>query len=194
MSDLAQLFASSLPIEVKPSKPKYAFLLLVCVAVTAFLVWTLVHRQAQSVWIVTLCAVGSSLGVALCVYALCEKRPLVLLDQHGVTVRGWKGCPVAWGDIERVWKHEQQASAIFSRVEIDWVCMAIRHSKQWHGNQGRLKRTFHSYYSAQGYGDMYFTTKGMNFEADELVAAIQSHIGGLHLAEPPSLVAGAVGS
>lgn len=192
MSDLAQLFASSLPIEVKAPKQKSAFLLIVFVAITVFLVWTLVHGQAQSVWIVRLCAVGSSLGIVVFVYALCEKRPLVLLDQSGVTVRGWRGCPVAWIEIDRVWKHVQVirlwygAATVEKRV--DYVCLALKHSEQWRDSQGRIKRKFASYYHTRGWGDLYFLAQGMNFEADELVVAIQSHIGGVRLSVPRSLV------
>ena len=188
MSDLSQTFASALPIEVKPSKPKYAFMLVASLGVTALLVWSLTHGQLRSSWPLILFATVTGLSAASCIYALCQKRPLVLLDQRGVTVRGWNGCPVAWSEIERVWKFEQHVSAIYSSIEVDYVCVAFKHSKQWRNKQGRIKRKFASYYHARGWGDIYFTTKGMNFEADELVAAIQSHIGGVRLSTPPSLV------
>lgn len=192
MSDLSQLFASSLPIEVKPSKPKYALLLVVCIALTVFLLWTLIHGQERSAWRLALFASVTSLGAMACIFALVDKRPLVLLDQHGVTVRGWKGCPVAWTDIEGVWKHEQRVQALWAgQVQIDYVCMAFHHSKQWRNKQGAIKRKVASYYHAGGWGDMYFPTKGMNYEADELVAAIQSHIGGERLSAPASLLPGA---
>jgi hypothetical protein len=191
MSDLSQIFSSSLPIEVKPSKPKYALLLLVCVAATAFLLWMLTHGQAPT-WIVSLCIVGTSLGVALCIYALCDKRPLVVLDKRGVTARGWKGCPVAWSDIERVWKHEQHVSTMYSSVEVDYVCIAFKHSERWRHSQGPIRKRFAAYCHSMGYGDLYFSTKGMNFEANELVAAIQSHIGGVRLSAPASLLSDAV--
>ena len=194
VSDLSQMFASALPIEVKLSKPKYVLLLFACLGVTAFVVWALTHGQMRSLWPLIIFAVVSSLSAASCVYALCQTRPIVLLDQRGVTVRGWKGCPVAWSEIERAWKFEQHVSAIYSTIAVDYVCMAFKHSKKWRNKQGRIKRKFASYYHARGWGDIYFTTKGMNFEADELVAAIQSHIGGVRLSAPASLVSGAATS
>lgn len=192
MSDLSQLFASSLPIEVKLSKSKYALLLIVCIGLTIFLVLMLVHEPAGNTWPLVLCTAASILGAVVSIFALCQKCPLVLLDERGVTVRGWKGCPVVWNEIERVWKHVQVIrfwyGAAVVEKKVDYVCLAFKHSKQWRNSQGHIKRKFISYFHAVGWGDMYFTTQGMNFEADELVAAIQSHIGGVRLSAPPSLV------
>jgi hypothetical protein len=146
------------------------------------------HRQASNNWIPSLCAIASTLGAALCIFVLCDTRPLVRLDTQGVTARGWKGCPIAWSDIERVWKHEQHVSTMYSSVEVDYVCMAIKHAERWRRDWGPVKRKLAAYSHSMGYGDLYFATKNMNFEADELVAAIQSHIGGEHLSPPPSLI------
>ena len=128
VSDLSQQFANSLPIEVRPSKPKYTFLMLAWIVATAFSLWLLTHGPGPVAWAIILCAIGSIFGVVVSVYGLFAKRPLVLLDVRGVTARGWKGCPVAWSDIERVWKHVQHVSTMYSTAKADYVCMAFKHS------------------------------------------------------------------
>jgi hypothetical protein len=173
---------------VKPSKPKYALLVLVFTAVTLYLVWVLVHGQTSHPWVISLCAVASSLAVVLGVFALCDKRPIVLLDDQGVTVRGWKNCPVPWSDIERAWTHQQRIQTGADPVKVEYVCMAIKSGSHFGDGQGKLKGWAANHFKASGYGDLYFPAKGMDFSADELVAAIQSHIGGTHLSAPASLV------
>lgn len=191
MSDLSQIFASALPIEVRSSIPKYVLTLLGCAGFVVSSLWAFPYHNMQDTIIAALCITFFGFGAIACVWAILDRTPRVLIDHRGVTIRGWKGCPVAWVDIERVWKFEQRIATFFSYVEVSYVCMAIKHPEQWRKNQGRIRQRFLSYYHARGWGDIYFTTEGTNFGADELVAAIQSHIGGIRLSAPISLLASA---
>jgi hypothetical protein len=137
-----------------------------------------------------LCVGFFGFGALASVWAIFDRTPRVLIDHQGVTIRGWKGCPVVWTDIERAWKFEQQVATLYTQVEVSYVCMAIKHPEQWREKQGRIRQMLASYYHARGWGDIYFTTKGTDFGAEELVAAIQSHIGGLRLSAPASLLSG----
>ena len=191
MSDLSLIFASALPIEVKSSISKYILTLFGCAGFIALSIWGVPRNQTRDIVISVLGIGFFGLGALLSVWAIFDRTPRVLLDHQGVTIRGWKGCPVVWAEIERAWKFEQRVATLYSQVEVPYVCMAIKDSERWRESQGRLRRRLASYYQARGWGDVYFTTKGTDFGADELVAAIQSHIGGVRLSEPASLLSSA---
>lgn len=183
MSSLAQVLASSLPIEVKRSVPKTLFAFLGCALFTALGGRGLAahHGTAEEVWIGALCIGFFGLGGLAILYSLFDRHPRILLDQAGVWVRGWKGCPIEWNEIECVWKYEQSVATGYSRVEVDYVCLSIKHPDDLKSKQGPIARYIASYARSQGMGDIYFSTKGMDADADGLVAAIQSHVGGAHL-------------
>jgi hypothetical protein len=191
---LSQLFASSLPIEVKRSVPRTLLTLLGSAAFTALGAWVLATRDPATEDLLAgiLCISFFGLCGLASIYMLFDTRPRVLLNQQGVTVRGWKGCPIPWSDVERVWKYEQRVGLGFSgQTKIDYVCLSLKNGAELRNRQGPITRKFASYCRARGWGDIYFSTKVTDASADELVAAIQSHIGGAHLSPPKSLWSGA---
>ena len=190
MSSLASLLASSLPIEVKRSIPKTILLLVGCVAFTAVGVSMFAsHRAAsQGIWVDALCIAFFGFGGLVALALLFDNRPRLLLNDKGVWVRGWKGCPIAWGDIERAWKYEQDVPIRYGQVKVDYVCLSRKHADAFHGRQGRIARYVAAYGRSRGMGDLYFSTKGMDVDTDGLVQAIQSHIGAAHLLPVESLV------
>ena len=138
MSSLANLLASSLPIEVKRSNPKTFLLLVGCAAFTAAGISMFAsHRAAsQGVWTDVLCIAFFGFGGLVALALLFDNRPRLLLNDKGVWVRGWKGCPLAWGDIERAWKYEQNVPIRHGRVTVDYVCLALKHADAFRGRQG----------------------------------------------------------
>jgi len=197
VSDLSQLFASSLPVEVKRSIPKTLLTLLGCAGFTGIGIWSLTTRPltSQDLLVGVLCITFFGMGGLVGVYMLFDTRPRVLLNEQGVWVRGWKGCPIPWSDVERVWKYEQRVGLAYGgQVEIDYVCLSLKHAAKLRNKQGSIARKFASYCRPRGWGDIYFSTKATNTSADELVAAIQSHIGGVHLSPVESLFSSASAS
>ena len=183
MSSFGQVLAGGLPIEVKRSVPKTLFALLGCAAFTALGVWGLsTHSESrEDFWIGVLCIGFFGLGGLVILASLFDTRPRILLDKGGIWVRGWKGCPIGWSDIERVWKYEQKIANGFSQVEVDYVCLSVKNPGDLRRKQGSIAGYIANYARSMGMGDVYFSTKGMDAGADELVAAIQSHMGGAHL-------------
>jgi len=188
--------APPLPVVVKGSKLKLSALLLVCAALAALCAWLLALEQGRGTRVAVSCAsvVFFSLGAILCVYLMCTKRPIARLDESGVTVRGYKGCPVAWCDIERVWKYEQRASFGYGINKAYYVCMTLRNPKNWRVNQNVAVKVAGAYCRAIGQGDMNVSTMFANIGADEIVAIIESHIGGVRLSDASGSVRGAATS
>lgn len=184
------MIAGRLPIEVKRSVAKTLFALVGCAAFTALGAWGLsTHSDSrQDFWIGVLCIGFFGVGGLVILVSLFDRRPRILLDTGGIWVRGWKGCPIEWSDIERVWKYEQKIANGYSQVEVDYVCLSVRNSDDLRSKQGRIAAYIARYARSMGMGDVYFATKGMDAGADELVAAIQSHIGGEQLSPVDSVL------
>ena len=190
MSSLAHLFDSSLPIEVKRSISKALLTLFGCVGFTAVGAWNLVTQYGahREVWFSALGIGFFGLGGLASLVSLFDDRPRIFLDKGGVWVRGWKGCPIEWNDIGSAWKYEQRVATVFSQIKIDYVCLSIKHADNFRSKQGPIARYIAAYGRSRGMGDIYFSTKGMDADADGLVAAIQSHIGSAHLSPVGSLL------
>jgi hypothetical protein len=100
------------------------------------------------------------------------KRPVVRLDELGVTARGYKNCPVPWGEVDRVWKGVQQYG--FNRA--NYVCINLKDPTHWRTNQRTIAKLVGAYARAMGLGDMNISTSLLNASADELVAVIELYI------------------
>jgi len=216
-TNLRQLFAGALPIEVKQSISKALVALFISIVFFLLGIWGLAtSRASQELFPYTLrvaedmhlsnqgalylqeavewlCIALSGSGSLLLLLPLFDRRPRILLSREGVWVRGWKGCPIAWKDIDRAWKVEQRPGALFFAAQgadsptIEWVCIAIKNPNSFQKKQGKFKQKALAHYRSRGWGDMYFTTGGADIEADELIAAIQTHIGSAHLSQVESL-------
>lgn len=179
MSSLTNLLDSSLPIEVKRSIPKTFLLFVGCAAFTAIGASVFAsHRAAsQSVWMDELGMAFFGFGGLFALVVLFDNRPRLLLNERGVWVRGWKGCPIAWDDIQRAWKYEQTVPIRYGQVKVDYVCLSLKDADAFRRRQGRIARYVAAYGRSRGMGDIYFSTKGLDADADGLVEAIRSHIG-----------------
>ena len=79
MSDLSQIFAIALPIEVKSSIPKYILTLLGCTGFVASAIWGIPRHQTQDIIIMVLCVAFFGLGALASVWAILDRTPRVLL-------------------------------------------------------------------------------------------------------------------
>ena len=177
MSDAKPPLAAALPIAVRASFTRFLLMFVATTGMAGFFAWKRLHDPAHATSALTLVAVALGLAALAALYVLLDRRPRAEIDRPGITVRGWKGCPLAWSRIERVWKFQQRVPVRGAPVKVDYVCMTVRDPRAWRALQGPIARRFAAWSSTLGYGDLYFSTKGADRDADVLVAVIEARIG-----------------